>query len=107
MFLDEKIKKEIVKKVLEVTDPLEIILFGSFARGEATQNSDIDLAIIKEKLTESEISERRCIRKALKNLDYGKDIIVVSNKKYKFYSNSTNSVYRYINEEGESLWKKN
>lgn len=41
-----KILKQIVRDLSKVTDVLGIILYGSFARGEATSRSDIDLLIL-------------------------------------------------------------
>lgn len=47
---DEEIKKiilEIVEKIKKEYQPERIILFGSYAYGKPTGNSDIDLLIIK------------------------------------------------------------
>jgi predicted nucleotidyltransferase len=38
---------EIIRRVVEVTQPEKIIMFGSAARGEMGPNSDIDLLVIK------------------------------------------------------------
>jgi predicted nucleotidyltransferase len=40
--------QEIVKRVAENYKPERIILFGSFARGEEREDSDIDLLVIKK-----------------------------------------------------------
>lgn len=42
------ILEEIVKKIVIGYSPLKIILFGSYAYGMPTEDSDIDLLIIKE-----------------------------------------------------------
>ncbi|MBN1167768.1 MAG: nucleotidyltransferase domain-containing protein [Methanospirillaceae archaeon] len=34
------------KKILQVANPSRIILFGSYARGDATEDSDLDLLVI-------------------------------------------------------------
>lgn len=39
---------EIIKKIASGYDPEKIILFGSYARGRATQDSDVDIFVIKE-----------------------------------------------------------
>jgi len=47
---DEKIKQiilEMTGKIVEEYRPEKIILFGSYAYGEPTEDSDIDLLIIK------------------------------------------------------------
>jgi predicted nucleotidyltransferase len=40
--------KSIVEAVLTVTEPAAVILFGSHARGDACQESDIDLLVIRK-----------------------------------------------------------
>ena len=51
MINDVRIKKmigDIVEKIKEGYSPEKIILFGSYARGQPQEDSDIDLLIIKE-----------------------------------------------------------
>ena len=38
---------EIVRRIVEVAQPEQIIMFGSAARGEMGRNSDVDLLVIK------------------------------------------------------------
>ncbi len=44
----KKIINEIVNKIAEKFSPLKVILFGSYAYGNPTKDSDIDLLTIKE-----------------------------------------------------------
>lgn len=48
MMLTEQDIQEIVDRVVEVAAPEKIILFGSYATGTATEDSDVDLLVIKE-----------------------------------------------------------
>ncbi|MCS6829030.1 MAG: nucleotidyltransferase domain-containing protein [bacterium] len=43
-----EILNDIVKRLVEGYAPQKVILFGSYARGEASEDSDIDLLIIKD-----------------------------------------------------------
>lgn len=43
-----KIILEMVEKIIKEYQPKKVILFGSYAYGEATKDSDIDLLIIKD-----------------------------------------------------------
>lgn len=43
-----EILNDIVKRLVEGYAPQKVILFGSYARGEAGEDSDIDLLIIKD-----------------------------------------------------------
>ena len=47
MTLDREIER-IVKRIAEGYRPLKVILFGSHVWGEPTEDSDIDLLIVKE-----------------------------------------------------------
>ena len=38
--------REMVRRIVEAVDPDKVILFGSYARGEARPDSDVDLLII-------------------------------------------------------------
>ena len=46
MVTDETLDK-IIERIVEVAQPERIILFGSAARDQATENSDVDLLVIK------------------------------------------------------------
>lgn len=52
--LDEKIKNQIIKIAQNYEGVEKVILFGSRARGDALERSDIDLAIEAEKIAESD-----------------------------------------------------
>ncbi len=42
--------REVVRRIVEVADPDEIVLFGSAVRGRLTRHSDFDLVVIKSGL---------------------------------------------------------
>ena len=45
--LEQKVLKEIIRRVVESAHPEKIILFGSAARGDMGPNSDVDLLVVK------------------------------------------------------------
>jgi uncharacterized protein len=101
--LDENIKKKLVESIVESVNPHKIILFGSYAYGDPDFNSDLDILIIKDNF-KSKIEEKRKIRKAIKDLDFSKDILVVSSFEFDFYKNQTGSLFQEVNEKGIVLW---
>ncbi len=103
MELSAKTKKDIVEKICSVSSPKQIILFGSYAIGNATEDSDIDIVIIEEEVV-SKIKEKRKIRNSLKDIKYPKDILITSEEEYNFYSSKIGSVFKEISEKGEVLW---
>ncbi len=98
----EKIKNEIVEALLPLK-PEKIILFGSYANGNPTEDSDIDICVV-EKSYKSRWEEKRKIRELLKNITLPKDILVPYLDEYNFYKFEYGSVYKDIEDEGEVLW---
>ena len=77
MGIDEDTIREIVRRILSVTKPDKIILFGSAATGGMTRDSDIDLLIV-----EPDTSDRRNeyvrIIKALWDIRYPFDVLFIT-----------------------------
>jgi len=48
MIADKKVINKAVDYIKEVTSPEKVYLFGSYARGNPNENSDLDFFIIKE-----------------------------------------------------------
>jgi uncharacterized protein len=46
--VDAGIVEEAVRRIVRVTDPLKVILFGSRARGDARPDSDFDFLVVQE-----------------------------------------------------------
>jgi len=65
----------ITQKIREAEHPDKIVLFGSFARGEALEDSDIDILVIK-KTTLPRHKRARNIRKSLRGIKHPLDITV-------------------------------
>jgi predicted nucleotidyltransferase len=45
---DDELLEEIVRRIVSVGDPEQIVLFGSRARLQSTEDSDIDILVIEE-----------------------------------------------------------
>ena len=65
----------VVKKIVQEVAPERVILFGAHARGEAGQNSDLDLFVIQDGHA-SNRAVRRQIEAALRGRRFGVDLIV-------------------------------
>jgi predicted nucleotidyltransferase len=46
MMLSEQTIREAVERLLEVVQPSKVVLFGSYVRGDASLDSDLDLMVI-------------------------------------------------------------
>ena len=87
MELNDSLKNEIIERLQKI-NPARIFLFGSFASGKPTKDSDIDLLIIKDKIS-SKIREAVEARKMLKGILMPFDTIVASQEEFDFYNKAS------------------
>ncbi len=92
-----------INRIVRDFDPVQIILFGSHARGEANRHSDIDLLVVF-----SECADKRKtavdIRRVLKDMPVPKDIIVSTPEELERKRDWVGSVLRYAQQEGITLY---
>ncbi|MCM8809705.1 MAG: nucleotidyltransferase domain-containing protein [Candidatus Omnitrophica bacterium] len=81
----EKIIQLIVKKLVEKYDPEKVILFGSYAYGNPTEDSDIDILIIKNTDKKRRVDRFVEVKRLLYNPDFYIPIspIVLTNQEVK------------------------
>jgi predicted nucleotidyltransferase len=77
MGIDESLTVEIVRRILAVSKPNKIILFGSAATGQMTPDSDIDLLLVGPAEANT-VEERVRIRRAIGNLGFPFDICMMA-----------------------------
>lgn len=97
-----KLKKEIVEALMPLK-PEKIILFGSYASGVQTEDSDLDICVV-EKEYKNRWEEKAKIRKLLSTIQIPKDILVPYLEEYEFYKKEYGSVYKDIEDKGVVLW---
>ena len=100
---------DIVNAILSEVDAEKVILFGSYARGDNTHSSDLDLLIIeKGKFSKqrSRWNEVIKIRKALKKFTIPKDILVFSEDEVSYWKDSLNHIIPACLKEGIVLYER-
>ena len=90
--------KEIMAK-LAVENPEKVYIFGSYAWGTPTDESDLDLCVVK-KFYNSRWEEKKKIDELLKDIKIAKDILVPTQEEFDFYRKECGSVYKEIYEKG-------
>jgi predicted nucleotidyltransferase len=103
MVLDDKVIAEIVKRVVAAAKPTRVILFGSFARGDADEGSDIDLLVIMEEV-KSRIDAAVTVRRALDGVSYPFDIVVTTERDFERYRRVPGVLYDEAATEGVTLY---
>jgi len=96
----------IVQKIVQEIEPEKIILFGSYARGDFNQNSDLDLFIIKDSTESSRIVRRR-VDNLLWGRQFSVDLYVRKSKEVEWNLRAKNPFYlHHIFKEGKVLYEK-
>ncbi|MDC7242557.1 MAG: nucleotidyltransferase domain-containing protein [Sphaerochaetaceae bacterium] len=106
----EIIKSEIIKR-LSPLNPDKVILFGSYAYGTPSKDSDIDLFLIKDDLDKNNFKDytlkaRKLLRDIIFNYDTNGIDIITSSSKY--LENREDYFYKVdILKNGKVLYERN
>jgi predicted nucleotidyltransferase len=103
--IDSTLLAEITWRIRAVSNPEQIILFGSYARGEEGRDSDLDLLVIKEDV-DSVGAESARIYRALADLTVPVDIVVVRRAYVERYRDLVGTVVMPALREGKVLYAR-
>jgi predicted nucleotidyltransferase len=81
MGIDDGLTREIVRRILSVSEPDRIILFGSAATGKMTRDSDIDLLVVAPSPSNT-TEERLQLRRSLRGLAFPFDVFIVATERF-------------------------
>ncbi len=101
----EKIIAQMVRRIVAEFDPQKIILFGSYARGTAGPDSDVDLMVVMP-VQGSRRQKRVAIRTVLNGMGLAKDVIVVTPEEVERYRDLVGTIIRPALREGKVLYER-
>ena len=95
--------QSVVDRLVAASHPTRIILFGSRARGDADDHSDVDLLVIKPHVADryEELVE---LDRALAGIVMPVDILLVSEAEFEDRANQPGTVERAARQEGRVLY---
>ena len=96
---------QIVRLITSRLSPEKIILFGSYARGDHNERSDIDILIVIKNL-DNERKVTGALYRALLDEDISIpiDFLAIDYEKYNALRNKIGYIYKTIDREGEILY---
>jgi predicted nucleotidyltransferase len=96
---------QIISIIVSRVSPDQIILFGSYVRGDYTDKSDIDLLIVKKGMKNgNKISDELYMAFFENKIRIPVDLIPIDYDKYNKLNNQIGYIYKTIKEEGEIIY---
>lgn len=93
---------EAIKILADAVHPMKIILFGSYAQGNPTENSDVDLLVIERKIS-SKLDEMVRLRRLLRPLRIPVDVLVYSEDEVREWGHLPGTTLYWALHEGKIL----
>jgi len=102
MISQEKIN-EVIDRIVKNINPEKIILFGSYAQGNPSEDSDLDLLIVKE-MRIPRYKRSREVKKHLRGLKIPIDVIVYTRKEIKEWEETKTAFISQTIKQGKVLY---
>jgi predicted nucleotidyltransferase len=104
--MQQPIIQKIVDLIVPLVDPDRIILFGSYARGDFSEHSDVDLLVLKRGLENvGEIEDKIYYSFYENKIRVDVDVIAMDYDRYFDVLDDFGYIYRNINKEGIVLYE--
>ena len=105
----ERLLGEMVQAIVAEVDPEQVILFGSRARGDERENSDIDIIVVEAEPFGPERSRHKELVRlyhALAGFRVPADVLVYSHEDIDYWRDSLNHVLARGLREGRVLYER-
>jgi len=96
---------KIIPIILSIASPDQIILFGSYARGDNTEKSDIDLLIVKKGLEKGREIIGSIYMSFFENeINIPVDMLAIDYNRYIELNSEIGYIYKIIKEQGKVIY---
>ena len=106
--VSDDLLQQMVNTIVEEVDPDQIILFGSQARGDTHEHSDVDLVVLEQGPFGSQSRHRKEVRlhRALARFLIPTDVMVRTHEDVEYWQDSINNVLARALREGRVLYER-
>jgi predicted nucleotidyltransferase len=103
--IPETTVQKAVELLRKAANPVKIILFGSYARGDVNEASDLDFLVIEKELKARRMEMVR-LSDVLRPLRIPVDVLVASEKVFNEWADTPGTVLYEAAREGKVLYEK-
>jgi len=101
--ISEETIQQAVARLVAAANPSKVILFGSYARGDATEDSDLDLMVIEREVV-NQFDEMVRLRNAMGDMPVGVDLLVYSDREASRRSQVPGTLLYWAFKEGRVMY---
>ena len=105
----DEVLDEMVRAIVREVDPEEIWLFGSYARGQAGPDSDLDILVVEREPFEpgrSRLAEITRVYNALRDFPLALDVLMYSREELDKWRHSLNHIAAQCLREGRLVYER-
>lgn len=104
--INKKVIDEVKNRLVKTYNPLAIYLFGSYAWGTPTKDSDLDLLIIVKESDEKSYKRPNSGQRALFGLGISKDLIIYTKEEFDRYATDVTTLCHKVEKDGRLIYAK-
>ena len=103
MLTEQQLRDTVARIVATASQPAKVILFGSYALGDADDASDIDLLVIQREV-EDKATEYLRLREAVGRVGVGVDLLLCTEQEFDRRSQVRGTVQYWAKKTGRVLY---
>ncbi|MBI3853495.1 MAG: nucleotidyltransferase domain-containing protein [Verrucomicrobia bacterium] len=102
--INEGLLQTATQKLVAEFQPEQIWLFGSYAWGVPTEDSDVDLMVIVPRSDERSIKRMQRAHRCLRGIGFAKDVLVPTRAQVDRYKHLRASLFHQVLAKGRKLY---
>ena len=104
LMIDEQVLQQVVKRIVAASKPSRVIVFGSYGRDNADEDSDLDIMVIKPEVTDKGAEMAR-LHEVVGDVGTGVDVLVYSDDEFEKRSRVPGTVLYWARKKGRPLYE--
>jgi predicted nucleotidyltransferase len=105
MLSSDAIREAAKRAAAAANAPVRVIVFGSYGRGDATEDSDLDLLVVEREVVDRGTEYLR-IHEAVGRLGVGVDVLVYSEHEFERRSEVPGTLPYWAKKEGKVIYDR-